>query len=512
MTAVVDGQLCTPRPARAGRAIPISAAAPSGQARRRTCTDRARPTWPTTRCRPAGRRTGGSPRCAGCADCEVDAPFQGVIGEDNDTVIEAPDEVDRPAGAPATRRPRSRASPGYLPTDRPSARAWAASSTVLLIDVPAERRGDRAGGDHLHRRRPRTRRPPAHVDRPGRRARAGARSRWCTRAAPRSPTTSRSSPATARSSTFASMEEWAGDAVHLSHHHLRVGRDATVKHTALTFGGDLVRVVGTVAYDGPGGDAELHRAVLRRRRPAPRAPAVRRSRGAALQVAGAVQGRAAGPEGAHGLDRRRADPQGRRGHRHLRDEPQPGAHRGRARRLGAEPGDRDRRDRRRRPRQRHRTVRRRAVVLPAVQGHPAGGRQAPGGARLLRRGAAAHRHSVGASSGPPRSSNGNWPSPASDVDRPPTRPTARLSRAHIGVSTHMATLDIRDLHVSVTTDEGAGGDPARRRPDRSRRTRRTRSWAPTGPASRPWRTRWPGTRSTRSPGHRRPSTARTCWR
>jgi Fe-S cluster assembly protein SufD len=56
---------------------------------------------------------------------------------------------------------------------------------------------------------------------------------------------------------FASMEEWAGDAVHLSHHYLRVGRDATVKHTALTFGGDLVRVVGTVSYDGPGGDAEL---------------------------------------------------------------------------------------------------------------------------------------------------------------------------------------------------------------------------------------------------------------
>jgi Fe-S cluster assembly protein SufD len=56
---------------------------------------------------------------------------------------------------------------------------------------------------------------------------------------------------------FASMEEWAGDAVHLSHHHIRVGRDATLKHTALTFGGDLVRVVGTVTYDGPGGDAEL---------------------------------------------------------------------------------------------------------------------------------------------------------------------------------------------------------------------------------------------------------------
>ena len=42
---------------------------------------------------------------------------------------------------------------------------------------------------------------------------------------------------------FVTIEEWDDDAVHLSHHHIRVGRDATVKHTALTFGGDLVRVV-----------------------------------------------------------------------------------------------------------------------------------------------------------------------------------------------------------------------------------------------------------------------------
>ena len=65
---------------------------------------------------------------------------------------------------------------------------------------------------------------------------------------------------------------------------------------------------------------------------------------------------------------------GGRGHRHLRAQPQPGAHRRRARRLGAQPGDRDRRDRRRRPRQRHRPVRRRAAVLPAGPRHPRGRR------------------------------------------------------------------------------------------------------------------------------------------
>jgi len=57
--------------------------------------------------------------------------------------------------------------------------------------------------------------------------------------------------------TYVSEQNWADDAVHLSSHHVLVGRDATVKHAALTFGGDLVRVVGSVGYDGPGGDAEM---------------------------------------------------------------------------------------------------------------------------------------------------------------------------------------------------------------------------------------------------------------
>jgi Fe-S cluster assembly protein SufD len=57
--------------------------------------------------------------------------------------------------------------------------------------------------------------------------------------------------------TYASVQEWAPDAVHLSSHRLRVGRDASLKHSVLTFGGDLVRVMSTGSYDGPGGDIEL---------------------------------------------------------------------------------------------------------------------------------------------------------------------------------------------------------------------------------------------------------------
>ncbi|MGI8870166.1 MAG: Fe-S cluster assembly protein SufD [Mycobacteriales bacterium] len=55
-----------------------------------------------------------------------------------------------------------------------------------------------------------------------------------------------------------SLQEWADDTVHVAHHHVSVGRDARVKHAALTFGGDVVRITTSTAYDGPGGTAELY--------------------------------------------------------------------------------------------------------------------------------------------------------------------------------------------------------------------------------------------------------------
>jgi Fe-S cluster assembly protein SufD len=57
--------------------------------------------------------------------------------------------------------------------------------------------------------------------------------------------------------TVVSLQEWAPDTVHLSSHRLRVGRDATLRHVAVSLGGDLVRIAPTVNFDGPGADAEL---------------------------------------------------------------------------------------------------------------------------------------------------------------------------------------------------------------------------------------------------------------
>jgi Fe-S cluster assembly protein SufD len=54
-----------------------------------------------------------------------------------------------------------------------------------------------------------------------------------------------------------SLHNWADDAVHLSYHYARVGKDARVTHTAVTLGGSVVRIAPSVRYAGPGGQAEL---------------------------------------------------------------------------------------------------------------------------------------------------------------------------------------------------------------------------------------------------------------
>ena len=54
-----------------------------------------------------------------------------------------------------------------------------------------------------------------------------------------------------------SLQDWADDAVHLGRDAIRVGRDASVKHTSVSFGGDVVRMHANVEYAAPGGEAEL---------------------------------------------------------------------------------------------------------------------------------------------------------------------------------------------------------------------------------------------------------------
>jgi Fe-S cluster assembly protein SufD len=57
--------------------------------------------------------------------------------------------------------------------------------------------------------------------------------------------------------TLVSLQDWDLDAVHVSAHHLRVGRDATLKHVVVTLGGDLVRVTSSARFEGPGSQVEM---------------------------------------------------------------------------------------------------------------------------------------------------------------------------------------------------------------------------------------------------------------
>ena len=55
---------------------------------------------------------------------------------------------------------------------------------------------------------------------------------------------------------FAGLQLWADDSVHAGHLAIRVGRDAHVRSLSATLGGDLVRLVETAEYAGPGGQLE----------------------------------------------------------------------------------------------------------------------------------------------------------------------------------------------------------------------------------------------------------------
>ncbi len=57
--------------------------------------------------------------------------------------------------------------------------------------------------------------------------------------------------------TVVSVQDWADDAVHVSEQHLKLGRDAKLKHIVITLGGDLVRVSPTATFADRGGDVEM---------------------------------------------------------------------------------------------------------------------------------------------------------------------------------------------------------------------------------------------------------------
>lgn len=57
--------------------------------------------------------------------------------------------------------------------------------------------------------------------------------------------------------TVVTVHDWADGSVHASSHRLRIGRDATVKHIAVTLGGDVVRITPDAEFVGEGAAVKM---------------------------------------------------------------------------------------------------------------------------------------------------------------------------------------------------------------------------------------------------------------
>ena len=148
-----------------------------------------------------------------------------------------------------------RGSSGMVPIDRVSARAWEAATGMFLVDVPAEAEPEKPllvdvtglGVGHAI---------AGHIlVNVGAHARATVVLRFVGSAVLADNV--EIVVGDGAQLTLVSIQDWADDAVHHTSHHAKVGRDARLKHVAVSFGGDLVRMDATTEYDGPGGEVEM---------------------------------------------------------------------------------------------------------------------------------------------------------------------------------------------------------------------------------------------------------------
>ncbi len=153
-------------------------------------------------------------------------------------------------------RSRLAADSTFLPTDRVSARAFAAAERITTVTVPKEATASR----------------PTYIRVTGTGASAASAGHTAIDVQPfgravvvidqRGSATYADNVeinvADGGDLVVVSLADWADDTVQVSHHHATLGRDARLRHFAVTLGGSLVRLSPTVRYAGPGGDAELY--------------------------------------------------------------------------------------------------------------------------------------------------------------------------------------------------------------------------------------------------------------
>ncbi len=151
-----------------------------------------------------------------------------------------------------------RGSSGLVPPDRVSARAWAAADSVFLVDVAKEYVSDASD-------------PATTVTLTGTGNEVASAGHLVVRAGAFSKSTvvlRFQGTATLVENveivvgdgaelTVVTVQDWDDEAVHHSTQHAMVGRDATLRHVAVSIGGDVVRHDATAEYSGPGGSVEM---------------------------------------------------------------------------------------------------------------------------------------------------------------------------------------------------------------------------------------------------------------
>ncbi len=149
----------------------------------------------------------------------------------------------------------SRGTSGMVPPDRVSARAWAAADSVFLVDVPKEHVGSEATTVTLTG----TGNDVASAGHLVVRAGAFSKSTVVLRFEGTATLVENVEIVVGDGAelTVVTLQDWADDAVHHSTQHAKVGRDATLRHVAVSFGGDVVRHDATAEYSGPGGSVEM---------------------------------------------------------------------------------------------------------------------------------------------------------------------------------------------------------------------------------------------------------------
>jgi Fe-S cluster assembly protein SufD len=155
-----------------------------------------------------------------------------------------------------TERKRLAPSGGFLPTDRVSARAYAAADQATVLTVPKDT----------------TASAPTYVRVTGAGTEQAAAGHLVIDVQPYGRATvviDQAGSATYANNveirvadggdlTVVAVADWADDTVQVAHHQITLGKDAHVTHFAVNLGGSLVRLSPAVKYAGPGGDAELH--------------------------------------------------------------------------------------------------------------------------------------------------------------------------------------------------------------------------------------------------------------